>query len=152
MDGFFFSPTKSHTLMSSVCLFYTNGLVFQWKCSVFFPQTDETFSALHILGNSLSVVSWLDSALWKCWQGETRHKAQLTSFFIEELGLLGRNRWSSEIQGTALGKCLRARTCKYRSMPRSSGAVWKSRWTSWVPVPKKPTVSVDVEQHFNNNG
>ena len=22
-------------------------------------------------------------------------------------------------------------------------------WTSWAPVPKKPTVSVDVKQHFN---
>ena len=29
------------------------------------------------------------------------------------------------------------------------GAVWKSRWTSWAPVPNKPTVSVDVKQHFN---
>ena len=27
--------------------------------------------------------------------------------------------------------------------------VWKSRWTSWAPVPNKPTVSVDVKQHFN---
>ena len=24
---------------------------------------------------------------------------------------------------------------------QSSGAVWKSRWTSWAPVPNKPTVS-----------
>ena len=31
----------------------------------------------------------------------------------------------------------------------SSGTVWKSRWTSWAPVPNKPTVSVDVKQHFN---
>ena len=31
----------------------------------------------------------------------------------------------------------------------SSEAVWKSRWTSWAPVPNKPTVSVDVKQHFN---
>ena len=29
----------------------------------------------------------------------------------------------------------------------SSGAVRKSRWPSWAPVPKKPTVSVDVKQH-----
>ena len=34
---------------------------------------------------------------------------------------------------------------------QSSGGVWKSRWTSWAPVPNKPTVSVDVKQHFNNN-
>ena len=27
---------------------------------------------------------------------------------------------------------------------QSSGGVWKSRWTSWAPIPKKPTVSVDV--------
>ena len=33
---------------------------------------------------------------------------------------------------------------------QSSGAVWKSRWTSWAPVPNKPTVSVDVKQHFND--
>ena len=26
----------------------------------------------------------------------------------------------------------------------------KSRWTSWAPVPNKPTVSVDVKQHFNH--
>ena len=32
-----------------------------------------------------------------------------------------------------------------------SGAVWKSRWPSCAPVPNKPTVSVDVKQHFNNN-
>ena len=32
---------------------------------------------------------------------------------------------------------------------QNSGAVWKSRWTSWDPVPNKPTVSVDVKQHFN---
>ena len=31
----------------------------------------------------------------------------------------------------------------------SSGGVWKSRWTSWAPVLHKPTVSVDVKQHFN---
>ena len=28
--------------------------------------------------------------------------------------------------------------------------MWKSRWPSWAPVPNKPTVSVDVKQHFNN--
>ena len=27
----------------------------------------------------------------------------------------------------------------------------KSSWTSWAPVPNKPTVSVDVKQHFSNN-
>ena len=31
----------------------------------------------------------------------------------------------------------------------SSGAVQKLRWTSWAPIPDKPMVSVDVEQHFN---
>ena len=35
---------------------------------------------------------------------------------------------------------------------QSSGAVWKSRWTSWAPVPNKPLVSVDVKQHFNLHG
>ena len=33
---------------------------------------------------------------------------------------------------------------------QSSGAVWKSRWPSWAPVPNKPTVSVDVKQHSTN--
>ena len=33
---------------------------------------------------------------------------------------------------------------------QSLGAVRKSRWPSWAPVPNKPTVSVDVKQHFNN--
>ena len=26
----------------------------------------------------------------------------------------------------------------------------KVTWTSWAPVPNKPTVSVDVKQHFNH--
>ena len=34
---------------------------------------------------------------------------------------------------------------------QSSGAVWKSRWPSWAPVPDKLTVSVDVKQHFNQS-
>ena len=34
-----------------------------------------------------------------------------------------------------------------RETTQSSGAVWKSRWPSWAPVPNKPTVSVDVKQH-----
>ena len=34
---------------------------------------------------------------------------------------------------------------------QSSGAVWKSRWTSWASVPNKPTVSVDVKQPFNQH-
>ena len=34
----------------------------------------------------------------------------------------------------------------FYSLSQSSGAVWKSRWPSWVPVPNKPTVSVDVKQ------
>ena len=39
----------------------------------------------------------------------------------------------------------------HKPCSQSSGAVWKSRWPSWAPVPNKPTVSVDVKQHFNNN-
>ena len=35
---------------------------------------------------------------------------------------------------------------------QSPGAVWKSRWTSWAPVPNKAMVSVDVKQHFNQKG
>ena len=33
---------------------------------------------------------------------------------------------------------------------QNSGAVRKSRWPSWAPVPNKPTVSVDVKQHSTN--
>ena len=36
------------------------------------------------------------------------------------------------------------------SCSQNSGAVWKSRWTSWAPVLNKPTVSVDVKQYFNH--
>ena len=32
---------------------------------------------------------------------------------------------------------------------RAQEAVWKSRWTSWAPVPNKPTVPVDVKQQLN---
>ena len=38
-----------------------------------------------------------------------------------------------------------------QSIFQRSGAVWKSRWPSWAPGPNKPTVSVDVKQHFNSN-
>ena len=40
-------------------------------------------------------------------------------------------------------------SCKKYNHSQCSGAVWKSRWTSWAPVPNKPMVSVDVKQHFN---
>ena len=41
---------------------------------------------------------------------------------------------------------------RYISKLQGSGAaVWKWRWPSWAPVPNKPTVFVDVKQHFNNN-
>ena len=36
------------------------------------------------------------------------------------------------------------------SLSQSSGAVWKSRWLSWAPIPNKPAVSVDtstLQQH-----
>ena len=35
-----------------------------------------------------------------------------------------------------------------RRQRQNSGAVWKWRWPSWAPVPNKPTVFVDVKQHF----
>ena len=43
------------------------------------------------------------------------------------------------------------KTCALGPPRQSSGAVWESRWTSWAPALNKPTVSVDVKQHFNNN-
>ena len=39
--------------------------------------------------------------------------------------------------------------CSVQSSVQNSGAVWNSRWPSWAPVRNKPTVSVDVKQHFN---
>ena len=48
------------------------------------------------------------------------------------------NSWSSPYM-VALALCVR----------HSSEAVWKWRWTFWAPVPNKPTVSVNVKQHFN---
>ena len=39
------------------------------------------------------------------------------------------------------------RRCRADILAQCSGAVWKSRWPSWAPVPNKPTVSVDVKQH-----
>ena len=33
---------------------------------------------------------------------------------------------------------------------QNSGAVWKSRWPSWAPLPNNPTVSVDVKHHSTN--
>ena len=38
-----------------------------------------------------------------------------------------------------------------RMTAQSPGAVWKSRWTSWAPVPNTPTVFMDVKQHFNKS-
>ena len=32
-----------------------------------------------------------------------------------------------------------------------SGAVWKTSWPSWVPVPNKPMVYVDVKQHDSDH-
>ena len=40
---------------------------------------------------------------------------------------------------------------KSRMSNQSSGAVWKSRWPSWAPVPNKPKVSVDVTQNTSAN-
>ena len=41
--------------------------------------------------------------------------------------------------------------CRHLTENQSSGAVWKSRWPSWAPVPNKPTVSVDVKQHSTSS-
>ena len=43
-----------------------------------------------------------------------------------------------------------ARATMFTELCQSSGAVWKSRWPSWAPVPNKPKVSVDVKQHSTN--
>ena len=39
----------------------------------------------------------------------------------------------------------------YTPIRQSSGAVWKSRWPSWAPVPNKPTVSVDVKKRLSSS-
>ena len=41
----------------------------------------------------------------------------VSSYLLINDWVCGQNRRSSEIQGTALGKCLRAWTCIYRTMP-----------------------------------
>ena len=58
-------------------------------------------------------------------------------------------RASQMLRAIAHGDC--TKTVRIWSENQSSGAVWKSRWTSWAPVPNKPTVSMDVKQHFSNN-
>ena len=54
-----------------------------------------------------------------------------------------------------LGESFMALTYKVsklaRCAPHSSGAVWKSRWPSWAPIPNNPTVSMDVMQHSTIN-
>ena len=72
-----------------------------------------------------------------CWGFEEKKKSCTTH--------KGRNRWSSEIQGTALGKSLRAWPCIYRSMPagvaQSSHAFvggTVSTWGRWrIPINKR---------------
>ena len=54
------------------------------------------------------------------------------------MGLTDRN-WSKNIDLSELRGCVKVEV------------VCKSRWPSWAPVPYKPTVSVDVKQHFNKN-
>ena len=50
---------------------------------------------------------------------------------------------------TLHGLCGRKATLNL-PLPEFRSFVRKSRWTSWAPVPNKPTVSVDVKQHFSN--
>ena len=54
----------------------------------------------------------------------------------------GRTAWTKQFLKTV------ERSLCIKSELRS--CVWKSRWTPWAPVPNKPTVSVDVKQHFNH--
>ena len=56
----------------------------------------------------------------------------------------------SQARRTRVHRVQRSATYDFKSC-QSSGAVWKSRWPSWVPVPNKPTVSVDVKRHSTNN-
>ena len=61
-----------------------------------------------------------------------------------------RHRSLEEGAGKRWSECEGSVKYSLHSSPfQSSGAVWKSRWPSWAPVPNKPTVSVDVKQHFN---
>ena len=55
--------------------------------------------------------------------------------------------YQPHIDGTRLVSTYRLRYV--RSHQQSSETVWKSKWPSWAPVPNKPTVSLDVKQHFN---
>ena len=68
----------------------------------------------------------------------TRKRSDMTSFCVHPAVPLS----------VAYDDKFKAANYKDNTHTQSSGAVWKSRWTSWAPVPNKPTVSVDVKQHF----
>ena len=139
-----------------------------------YPQSDasdgiEQPASLFLVLYSILCPHW--SAFGKPWSA-TDDAAVATDDFLTFLlnqkhGVLIARSWQSSI---IIGPCLKVWYCHrpalfdfhlhseitdlympvYRSSPcQRSGAVWKSRWTSWAPVPNKLTVSVDVKQHFN---
>ena len=59
------------------------------------------------------------------------HKQELRSCVKVEVAVLGSRPWY------AYGFCGRKATLNQPGC-QSSGAVWKSRWPSWAPVPNKP--------------
>ena len=58
---------------------------------------------------------------------------------------------SNEEKKKGVGKVEHKMECSIKPSFQSSGAVWKSRWPSWAPVPNKPMVSVDIKQHSTNS-
>ena len=63
------------------------------------------------------------------------------------MGLLGDVMRQRDSEAVAKSETIHPQMPNYQS----SGAVRKSRWTSWAPIPNKPMVSVDVKQHFNQH-
>ena len=62
------------------------------------------------INNAGEVFEWFYSHVLECIAGSDEGCAQ-------QFPMHRRNRRSSDIQGTALGKCLQAWSCTYRSMP-----------------------------------
>ena len=63
---------------------------------------------------------------------------------------------TTEAENRSSVKCFHIDCClgllkQLTRLSRAQELCWKSRWPSWAPVPNKPTVSVDVKQHFKIN-
>ena len=55
--------------------------------------------------------------------------------------------WCVAISYIYMGSGLTKKQNKKNNRDQAARAMWKLRWPSWLPVPNKPTVSVDIKQH-----